>query len=505
MVRFVRLLPIFILLFTGCATGVRAQPAQLRGLDRYIEHAMAEWRVPGLAIAVVQGDSIVFSRGYGVRRLGERDPVDENTLFAIASTTKAMTAAALGILVDEGRLDWDDPVTRHLPGFEVSDPWVNRAFTIRDLLTHRSGLGRHDLIWIAAPFDRTEILRRARHLPSSGRFRADYGYHNVMYIAAGEVVSAVSGRSWDDFVADRIFSPLEMHRSTTRSAVVDTRDNVATAHTVVDGQVTPLQRRDYDNIGGAGAAWSSVTDMARWVRMHLADGSYRGTPILTPSTLREMHTPQTIIRSDTVAERLFPETNFRAYGLGWSLQDYRGRKLVHHSGSINWTRTQVGMLPAEGLGVVIITNLSSSNLQHALMYRVLDAMTGAEPRDWSAEYLALARRAEARSAEQRTAMEADRVQGTTPALGLDDFAGTYENDLFGEMRLQMTDGRLVLHYSPDYIADLEHWHHDTFRAVWRRTGFGSAFVTFVLDPRARVTAMEVEDFGRFEPVSGGPD
>jgi CubicO group peptidase (beta-lactamase class C family) len=474
-----------------------AQPTPLSGLDAYIESGMRDWEVPGLAIAVVKDDSVIFARGYGVRRVGERELVDENTLFAIASTTKAMTAAALGMMVDEERISWDDRVVRHLPGFELQDSYVNREFTIRDLLTHRSGLARHDLLWIAAPFGRDEILRRARHLPASGRFRADYGYHNIMYIAAGELLAASSGTSWDDFLADRIFRPLGMTRSTTRATVVDTRDNVSVSHTMVNGVVTPLVRRNYDNIGGAGAAWSSAIDMAQWVRFHLANGSYNGDQLLSPATLRELHTPQTLIRSDTVAERLFPDTNFRAYGLGWSLQDYRGRKLVHHSGSINWTRTQVGMIPDEGIGVVVIANLSSSNLQQAVMYRVLDAYLGAEPRDWSAELLEISRRATERSAVQRGEIEASRVRNTRPSLPAERFAGRYASELFGEMRFEREGNRLVLHYAPDYVADLEHWHHDTFRAVWRRPGFGTAFVTFALDARARPVSVEVEDFGEF--------
>jgi CubicO group peptidase (beta-lactamase class C family) len=479
------------------AAPLSAQPAPLAGLDAYIERGMREWEVPGLAIAVVKGDSVVFARGYGVRRVGERDAVDENTLFAIASTTKAMTAAALGMLVDEEKISWDDRVVNHLPGFELQDSYVNREFTIRDLLTHRSGLARHDLLWIAAPFDRAEILRRARHLPPSGRFRADYGYHNIMYIAAGELLAASSGTSWDDFLADRLFQPLGMTRSTTRASVVDTRDNVAVSHTMVNGVVTPLVRRNYDNIGGAGAAWSSAIDMAQWVRFHLGGGNYNGNQLLSPATLRELHTPQTLIRSDSVAERLFPDTNFRAYGLGWNLHDYRGRKLVHHTGSINWTRTQVGMIPDEGIGVVVIANLSSSSLQQAVMYRVLDAYLGAEPRDWSADLLEISRRTTERSEAQRREIEAARVRNTRPSLPVERLAGRYASDLYGEMRFEREGNRLVLYYAPDYVADLEHWHHDTFRAVWRRPGFGTAFVTFALDARARPVSVQVEDFGEF--------
>lgn len=482
-----------------------AQSAPLAGLDAYIQQAMPQWEVPGFAIAVVKDDSVIFARGYGVRELGRPERVDENTLFAIASTTKAMTSAALGILADEGKLDWDDPVTQHLPGFQAGDSYVTRSFTIRDLLTHRSGLARNDNLWIASPFDRAEIIRRARFLPASGRFRADYGYHNIMYITAGETVGAVSGTSWDDFIDRRIFQPLGMTRSTTRMDTVAVRANVSASHTREDGKIIAAPPRDYDEIGGAGAVFSSAAEMAQWIRLQLAHGSYDGRRLIADSTVKEMHSPQTIIRPDSVDERLFPETNFQAYGLGWVVQDYKGRKLVHHSGYLNWTRTHVGLIPAEGIGVVAISNLSSSNLQRAVMHRVLDALLGEPPRDWSAEFLALSERGRERAAEETRKLEAARQQDTRPSLALARYAGSYTDDLYGEIEISPDNGHLVLRYSPDYVADLEHWHHDTFRAVWRKAGFGRSFITFSLDPRGRVAEMQLEDFGEFDRVRKGDD
>ena len=500
MLRIFRIVPLVLALALPwlCPAATFGQAAPLDGLDAYIERTMPQWEVPGLAIAVVKDDSVIFARGYGVRELGRPEPVDENTLFAIASTTKAMTAAALGMLVDEGKLDWDDPVTQHLPGFQAGDSYVTREFTVRDLLTHRSGLGRNDNLWIASPFPRAEIIRRARFLPEAGRFRADYGYNNIMFITAGEIVGAVSGTSWDDFVARRIFQPLGMTRSTTRADTVEARDNVSASHTRDNGRVIAAPRRDYDEIGGAGAVFSSAQEMAQWIRLQLGHGTYQGKRLLADSTVEEMHTPQTLIRSDSVGERLFPDTNFRAYGLGWFLQDYKGRKLVSHSGSLNWTRTQVGMIPSANIGVVVISNLSSSDLQLALMYRVLDTLLGEPPRDWSAEYLALSERARQRSNEETREVEAARQTGTQPSRALGEYVGSYTDELYGEMTIGVEDGQLVLRYSPDYVADLEHWQHDTFRAVWRRAGFGRSFVTFSLDPRGRVAEMQVEDFGEFE-------
>jgi CubicO group peptidase (beta-lactamase class C family) len=485
------------LLATWLVSPAAAQQAPLRGLDAYVEQAMRAWSVPGLALAVVRGDSVILARGYGVREAGTTGRVDEHTMFAIASTTKAMTSAALGMLVDEGRLRWDDRVQDHLPGFRLADPWVSEAITVRDLLTHRSGLARSDNIWIAAPFDRPEILRRARSL-SVADFRGGYGYNNIAYIAAGEVVAAVSGLSWDDFLAQRLFAPLGMTRTTTRAAAVDGMSNVATSHTRPDGNVLVMARRNYDNIGGAGAVWSTAWDMAQWMRLHLGGGRYGGSALLQPATLRELHTPQTLMRGDSVAQRMFPGTHFRAYALGWNVQDHHGRVLVHHTGSINYTRTHVALIPSEGIGVVVITNLSTSTLQTALVYRVLDALLGLPARDWSAEYLELAERSEATSARQAAEVEAARVAGTRPSLALSGYAGTYRSAVYGDVVIEHDGGTLVLRYAPEYVADLEHWHHDTFRGTWRSTGFGSAFATFTLNARGRATALELEGFGRFE-------
>jgi len=475
-----------------------AQPAELAGLDAYIEQAMRDWEVPGLAIAVVQGDRIAFARGYGERRVGSGEPVDENTLFAIASTTKAMTVAMLGMLVDEGALSWDDRVTDHLPGFEVADPYVTRHLTIRDLLTHRTGVARHDNIWIASPFDRAEVLRRARHLPQVGGFRAAYGYNNIMYMVAGEVVAETAGSPWDDVLEARLFAPLGMTRSTSRAAVVESRDNVATAHVPDDGRIIPMVRRDYDALGPAGSVWSSAHDMGQWLRLQLAGGVHDGRRLLEQATLEAMHEPQVIMRTDTTAQRLFPTQNFFAYGLGWRMNDYHGHKVVQHTGAVNYTRTQVGMIPSEDIGVVVMTNLSTSALQTALMYRVFDAFLGVPETDWSGEYLALAERSAAASDRRAEELAAARVAGTSPSLPLDGYTGTYADSLFGEVRVALEAGGLVLHYSPDYVADLEHWHHDTFRAAWRSAGFGRTFVTFSLDARGRARALELQGFTTFE-------
>jgi CubicO group peptidase (beta-lactamase class C family) len=302
------------------------------------------------------------------------------------------------MLVDEGRLNWDDKVTDHLPGFALSDPWVTRELTVRDLVTHRVGVARFDNLWIASPFSRAEILERARHLPQVEGFRSSYGYNNILYIVAGELVAALTGRSWDDVIEERIFQPLGMTRSSSRNAVVETRAGVAEPHTWVNEEVRTIPRRNYDAIGGAGAIWSSAAEMAQWMRLHLNNGQFNGTLLLSPAQMAEMQRPVTVMPIDSTARRLHPTNHFAAYALGWRVQDLQGRRLVHHSGSINYTRTHLVMVPEEGIGVVAMANLSSSNLQLAVTHWILDVLQGRTPQDWSALYLELDARSAGASA-----------------------------------------------------------------------------------------------------------
>jgi len=351
---------------------LHAQQPDLERLDRYIADAVAEWGIPGVAVAIVHDDSVIFARGYGERTVGTGDRVDENTLFAIASTSKAFTVGGLGMLVDEEVLDWDDPVTRWLPDFRLQDPYVTLKVTVRDLLTHRVGVAREDQLWIAGRFDRNEVVRRARFLPQEEPFRAEYGYNNIMYMVAGEVLAAAAGVPWDDFIQTRLFEPLGMTRSTTRIAVAAQRGNVASSHSGTGDGVRAVPHRDYDALGPAGSIFSSARDMAQWIRLHLAGGEYEGTRLLEAETVDEMHQAQLALPVSASTRRRIPSQNFAAYGLGWRLQDYHGRKVVQHTGNVNQMRTQVGMIPSEGIGVVILTNLSSRGLHTPLMYQVRD-------------------------------------------------------------------------------------------------------------------------------------
>jgi CubicO group peptidase (beta-lactamase class C family) len=475
-----------------------AAPAPLAGLDGYLAQAIRDWEVPGLAIAVVKDDSVVYAKGFGVRELGRADAVDANTVFIAASTTKAFTAALMAMLVDTGLVRWNAPVTTYLPGFQLFDPYVTRELTVRDLLSHRSGLGRADALWYGSTYSRDEVLRRLRFERPSWSFRAQYGYNNNMFIAAGQVIASVTGKAWDDVVRERIFQPLGMSRTTTSITALRGMDDVATPHARYDGRMIPIAWRNFDNVGSAGAINTTVHDMAQWIRFQLARGTVGGQRLLSDSAFRQMRQPNTPIRSDAATDSLYPEIHLRSYGLGWVLSDYRGRLVVSHGGALDGMRAQVGLLPEERLGVVLMANSDQAgSLLAGLQYRVFDAYTGGVRRDWSADLLAALRRSREREFRDSVKTDSMRIRGTQPSHALAQFAGRFVDSLYGAMTVQEEGGHLVLRFGDWATADLEHWHYDTFRAVWRDREFGTDFVTFGTDVDGKIATLVVKDLAAF--------
>lgn len=495
-----RLASVFLLFLVGAAPAL-AQDGPLEGLDSYIADAIDAWEIPGLAIAVVKGDSIVFAEGYGVRELGESEEVNPRTLFAIGSSSKAFTAAALAMLVDAGKIEWEDPATKYLPQFQLHDPWVTRELTVRDLLTHNSGLSRGDLMWYATEYDRAEILRRVRFLEPTWSFRSHFGYQNIMYLAAGQVTPAVTGMSWDEFVDARIFSPLGMDVSNTSTLALRDRDNVAQPHEEIEDEVRPIPYRNIDNIAPAGAINSNVLEMAQWVRLQLGRGIFQGDTLISPEVFQAMHTPQTIMPKEGGWELMAPTAHFISYGMGWILSDYRDRKMVQHGGNIDGMHALVGMIPEEDVGLVVLTNKGSNLLTYALMHRVFDAFLGAPETDWSARMLAKADSMEAEAEARREARLAKRVEGTSPSLPLVEYAGTYEDEMFGDVTVRLEDDQLVLSKNPAWVGQLEHWHYDTFRVDWTDPALGRTFVTFGLNVDGQVEDLVLENMASYERVS----
>jgi CubicO group peptidase (beta-lactamase class C family) len=486
---------------------VRASRPPLAGLDALVSRVMRELQVPGIALAVVKDGQVVLAKGYGVRRAGEAAVVGEHTLFAIASNTKAFTCAALSMLVEEGRIGWDDPVSRHLPEFQMYDPWLTRELSVRDLVTHRAGLGlgAGDLMWWpATTFSRGEIVRGIRWLKPASSLRSRYAYNNVAFVAAGELLAAVSGRSWQDFVRARILEPLAMADTTT--SVPPAAGDVAAPHLVRNGLPRPVEAAAFDNAAAAAGLRSSAADMARWVRMLLECGGARPaagvTCVLEPESIRRMWSAQTVQATPDPPPGLEPlKASFAAYGLGFGLRDYRGRKLVTHTGGLPGYLSRVALVPDERLAVVVLTNQESSAAFDAIAFHVLDAYLAPEAPsvDWLAGLRAPAE-AVAGKAEQTVAKAAAaRARDSQPSLPPAAYAGRYRDPWYGEATVALEDGRLVLSMSrtPGMVAPLQHWQHDTFVARWRVAYMSErqpadAYVSFALRPDAAIEKMTLE-------------
>jgi len=350
-VRAFRQLRVFTLLVTllALAAAPTAQPAAA-DFDAVVQRAMTAFEVPGISLAVVKDGRVAVAKGYGVRKLGESAPVDAQTLFGIASNTKAFTATALGILVDEGKIRWDAPVIDYVPWFQMSDPYVTREMTVRDLLVHRSGLGlgAGDLLWWPpSTYNRKEIARRLRYIPLATSFRSAYAYDNVLYLVAGEVIEAVSGQSWEDFVSSRILKKVGMAASNVRHSDATRGGNVATPHAPIDGKVRPIAPFDSDNTNPAGGINSNADEMAKWLLVQLGEGKLAdGTPLIRPDTARQLTTIVTPIPIGQGApEFAAVRPSFNGYGLGFGLRDYRGHKLVTHTGGLPGYVSKVAIVP----------------------------------------------------------------------------------------------------------------------------------------------------------------
>ena len=497
---------ILFLLTLSLVGSAYAQQTPLNGIDEYIEKTMREWEVPGMAVAIVKDDKIVFSKGYGVKKLGDPAPIDDRTVFAIGSSSKAFTSAAIAILVDEGKLKWDDRVSKYLPEFETYDPYVTRELTIRDLLSHRSGLERGDSLWYGTEYSREEILRRTRFIKPTWSLRSHFGYQNLMYLAAGQVVQKVSGKTWDEFVAERIFTPLGMTASSTTIRSFNGGSNVATPHMKADDKLISIPWRNIDNIAPAGSINSNVTDMAQWVRVQLGQGTFEGKKVFSTSTAREMHMPQTVMRLEGAYTMFYPEAHFLNYGLGWFLSDYKGRKLVEHGGAIDGMRASVAMLPEEKLGVVILTNLHGTIVSIPLMYRIFDAYLGQPQKDWGADMLKGYKTLTAQAAAAQKKAESERVSGTKPSLDLPNYVGTYTSELYGDLKIVDDGGKLKMQFGSAMSGPLEHWHYDTFRATAANAVASKILMSFSLNAQGKVDSLTLgmPGFGGY-PFKRVPD
>ena len=431
----------------------RGTPGVPPGIDATVARIMKTFEVPGLALAIVKDGRVVLAKGYGVRKLGDPAPVDARTLFGIASNSKVFTATALGLLVEEGKVAWDAPVVDYLPWFMMYDPYVTRELSVRDLLVHRSGLGlgAGDLLWWPeSTYNRGDVARRLRYIKPATSFRSAYAYDNVLYLVAGEVIQAVTGLSWEDFVAERILKkvghdgqqrpPLGRRRGGQR------RDAARAASMASSGPSRPSPATTPIPAGGIN---SGAEDMARWMQVRLARGKLSdGTALYSERTARELETPVTVRpNSAPPAELAGLKTNFNAYALGLGVRDYRGERVITHTGGLPGYVSIVTLLPERNLGVAVLTNAESEEAFSALTWTVVDHDLGAPATDWTAAYLKLRTRVEAETAEAVGKSSAARDATSRPSLPLAGYAGVYTDAWYGDVVVEESGGRLVMRFT----------------------------------------------------------
>jgi CubicO group peptidase (beta-lactamase class C family) len=480
------ILTIFIILFA--VLPIVGQDLLPENFDEWIQEGMEQWEIPGMAIAIVKDGQVVLTEGYGVRRLDGPERVDADTQFGIASVSKHMTASSLAILVDEEKLQWNDPVTKHVPWFKLSDPWATEHITIHDLLTHQVGIGRilGNRLQFMTDRSRDELLYRMRYHDFEQPFRAGYVYSNVMYTLAGEVVAAVTGQSWDSFMTERFFEPMEMHRTNTSVDDLHEDGNAAWPHQYIKGEVVPIPRRNWDVASPAGGVNSTANDMARWMQMQLDLGSFKGNQLISNQAVTTIQTPKVTQGTNGVTEAQ------RSYGYGFNITDHRGYRMISHGGATDGMNTSYTLIPEQNFGIIVMSN-TFNQFMGAVTYTVIDHILGETDRDWNQLYFELYTNNYGTVKTIREQFEATRISDTTPTHEPEAYTGRFHNDLYDQADIRLENDGLVLTVFDDenLTGDLEHWHHNTFRINWRNPAQREEFLKFDMNYEGEIDALEI--------------
>ncbi len=460
---------------------------QIKLLDDFIIEGINKWQPPGLAVTVVKDDKIIFKKTYGVRTIGTNKKVNENTLFGCMSTTKAFVAAGLAILVDEGKIHWDDKVIDHLPDFQLKDAYITRELTIRDLLTHRSGLGNTDYLWSLMTISGDSAYHKLKEVEKSYSLRSSFIYQNLMYHTAGKVIEVISGKSWGQFLDNQIFTPLNMNDTYPLLNSIKNIENKADAHYEIDGKIMKIEQMSVDKIGAAGSIWSSITDIGKWMQFLLNEGRVGNDTIIKPSTFKELFKPQQIIPSDQFyPTQKITKPHWMTYGLGWFQHDYRGEMVQFHTGSLPGMVAIAGMIPDKNIGVYVMGNLDHVELRHAIMYAVFDLfMDGEITRNWSNELYTLYH------PEKEEQKEQEAISGEESTFEISELIGTFEDDQFGWVEIAQTVEGLTFNINNTLDGKLSHWHYDTYQGHFNRKYMGETTFNFVRGPKGKLSYIEL--------------
>lgn len=485
---------ISLILFIFTTSMVLSQDVDFKEIDQYLEKTYKEWDIPGMAVGIVQNGELIYSKGFGVKKIGEKEAPDKNTNYAIASNSKAFTTAIIAQLVQEGALDWDDKVVDYLPYFEIYDPIISRMVTIEDLLCHRVGLGTFsgDIMWYDAQLTTEEIVRRAKFIPQAFEFRDGFGYSNVMYITAGAVIEKVTGKSWCENVTERILRPLDMDSTYCELDIAKSNPNLATPHATIDGNNTIIRWENWDNVAATGGLISNVEDLSKWLIFNMGDGIVDQDTLITPQSRNKIWTAHNVFTVNHATDDiLYPD--FSGYGLGFNLGEYKGHFRVSHTGGFGGMLSSITMLPDEDLAVIMLSNDTESPIM-AVAYYILDRFVDRESsEDYSKDMLKRMRDNQKNDTRIEDIQER-KIKGTKASKRLEEYTGYYYSDLYGgNISVVNRDGKLFLEFehSPTLDAELQHWHYDTFEVKWIETQpwFGFGVVQFTMNTNQEITGL----------------
>jgi CubicO group peptidase (beta-lactamase class C family) len=469
----------------GAATLAACADNAPHTVDKLVANALAAWEVPGAAVTIVSRDRVESLNGYGRRELGRAEPVTADTIFPLASCSKAFTTTLMAMLADEGKLGWDEPVRKHWPDFHLADPLADAEVTLRDLLTHRTGVASHDFLWYRSPLSPEELVRRVGKLPLERSFRTAFQYQSIMFTAAGLAAGRAGGSTWHQLVEQRIFSPLGMKSS--RTTTPEHSKDLATPHRPDrEGRLRVIPWYVQREPNAAGSIHVSARDLAKWLQFQIGDGTFQGRRLVSAENLGETHTPQFALRLEGIVKDSNPDTLQMSYGLAWVIQDYRGHLLVSHAGTIDGFRAHITLLPRDGYALAILANRHHTRMNLALSNVLVDHLLGLPAKDWHGLFRGIVRNEDVAKQAQRERRERDRHAGTRPSRPLAEYAGVYEHPAYGRATVGLKDGRLEWTWSSFHVA-LEHYQSDTF--VAKDENLDDPLIEFLVAPREGVTGF----------------
>ena len=496
--RITKVLCLFIIfsfiLFSPLTAKKAQEKVNLKGLDQFITDVMVEWKVPGLAISIIKDGQLVYSKGFGFRDVDRELKVTPKTLFAIGSCSKAITAVIMGILVDEGKLDWDKPVREYLPSFKLKDLFAAERMTPRDLACHRSGLPRHDYIWYNSSFSRKELFDRLQYLEPSKDFRTTWQYQNLMFMTAGYLVGQITGTTWEEYVKERILGPLGMNES--NFSVEDSKKaaNFALPYLKKGDKVIGIPFRNIDNVGPAGSINSNVTEMSNWLLLNLNKGKFGEKQIISENNLKEIHSPQMI----TSKTKKYKELFYSTYGMGWGITAYRGHLMLSHGGGIDGFTALVSLMPQDNMGLVLLTNLGGNPIPQIVAFNAYDRLLGLDQVQWNKRVKEQQEKAKKEAEKAKKESDKDRKLNTNSSHPIEDYAGDYSHPGYGVITIEMKGGRLkAIFNSIEY--PMKHYHYDIYEAKNEFLDV-STKISFFTDEKGNIGSLSVQLEQNVEPI-----